>query len=168
MSKTSIRTWENRYKSPHFWWVTGAGVGMLRPAPGTWGSALGAVLGYVMLYLGTDHIEMISWTIALTIVSTKAINMIEAKTGIHDAPEIIIDEVAGQWLAILPLISFSMSPGWFLMAFLLFRVFDIIKPWPISWLDKHVAGGFGVMVDDLTAGLAAALCLYGLIWMDLI
>ncbi|WP_417463647.1 phosphatidylglycerophosphatase A [Kordiimonas sp.] len=155
MAKTSLRTWHARNKSPLFWLVTGLGVGMLRPAPGTWGSLFGLFLGYGLLKLQPDAITLVVLVACLTVVSSLAINKIEARIGIHDAPEIIIDEVAGQWLALVPVTMFEPSLTLYVLAFLLFRFFDIIKPWPIGWLDKKVAGGFGVMVDDLVAGILA-------------
>lgn len=168
MAKGSLRTWDGRTKSLAFWWVTALGSGMMRPAPGTWGSLLGLVAGYYMLKGGIDQIEMAAWVIAVTILSTKLIGSIEAITGIHDAPEIVIDEVAGQWLALLPLVGMTDSPILFGLAFLLFRFFDIIKPWPIGWLDRHVDGGFGVMVDDLVAGIMAATVIWTLLTFDLL
>lgn len=168
MAKVSLRTWDGRFKSFAFWWVTALGSGMMRPAPGTWGSLLGLVAGYFMLKSGVDQIEMAAWVIGVTILSTKLIGSIEAITGIHDAPEIVIDEVAGQWLALLPLVGMTGSPILFGLAFLLFRFFDILKPWPIGWLDRHVEGGFGVMVDDLVAGIMAAIVIWVLLTFDLL
>lgn len=168
MPKQSIRQWTDRSRHASFWWVTVVGAGMLRPAPGTWGSLAGVLLGYLMLRLGVTLAELIAWVAALTVVSTQAINSIEAKTGIHDAPEIVVDEVAGMWLALLPLVSLPASPLLFVLAFLLFRLFDIVKPWPIRWLDEKVGGGFGVMVDDLVAGILAAIVIWVLLIFNLL
>ena len=81
----------------------------------------------------------------------------------EDPGEIVVDEVAGQWLTLC-----VMFPAWqcYLVGFVLFRVFDILKPWPVSWADKHIKGGFGVMFDDILAGLyAMLLCvLLGVVW----
>ena len=95
----------------------------------------------------------------VTGISIFAIGKIEESTGIHDAPEIVIDEIAGQWLAMVPLVF--MPYGWVELglSFLLFRIFDILKPWPIGPLDRKVSGGFGVMVDDLVAGVIAGVIL---------
>jgi phosphatidylglycerophosphatase A len=158
--KQSLRNWPGRHKHAAFWIATVFGVGMLRPAPGTWGSLIGLLAGFGMVSLGVDGIEMIAWVAALTILSSKLINIIEVEAGFHDAPEIVIDEVAGQWMALLPIIPLAPHWGLYLLAFLLFRLFDILKPWPIIWLDRRVGGGFGVMVDDLLAGLMAAAALW--------
>ncbi|WP_417448930.1 phosphatidylglycerophosphatase A [Kordiimonas sp.] len=156
MAKVSLRTWNARAQSPHFWFVTGFGVGMLKPAPGTWGSLQGLILGISMISLGITEAELIAAVIVVTAISSLSINQIEKAAGIHDAPEIIIDEVAGQWLALVPLVALPHSYLLYTLSFVLFRFFDVLKPWPISWLDKTVTGGFGVMVDDIAAGILAA------------
>ena len=75
---------------------------------------------------------------------------------------IVIDEVVGQWLTLLPaLFYWNLNPLAIAVAFLLFRLFDVTKPWPISYIDKHVDGALGVMGDDILAGLVAALCIIG-------
>lgn len=168
MTKQSLRAWDGRTKSIGFWWVTVFGVGMLKPAPGTWGSAVGAIIGYFMLRSGMNILDLIVCAAALTVLSSWLINNIEQATGFHDAPEIVVDEVAGQWLAFLPLVGMASSPLLFLLAFGLFRLFDILKPWPIRWLDIHVDGGFGVMVDDLLAGVFAAIVIWTLLALDLL
>ena len=69
------------------------------------------------------------------------------------------DEFVGQWLALVPLLSGPRPWWWILCGFILFRLFDIAKPWPVSWADRRVPGGFGVMFDDVIAGAYAALAL---------
>ena len=85
--------------------------------------------------------------------------------GVHDHGGIVWDEFVGFWIAMaaLPITWQSVVLG-----FVLFRVFDIFKPWPISWLDKRVSGGFGIMIDDVIAGLAAAVVIYFLGYFGLI
>ena len=159
--KESLVNWNNRFKSPSFWWAVGFGSGLIRPAPGTWGSLLGVLLGVPLLLAPSPFFALMAGVLAVTAISIFAINSIERQTGVHDAPEIVIDEVAGQWLAMLPL-AFVPDYGIaeLLASFILFRIFDIIKPWPIVLLDRHVSGGFGVMVDDLVAGVFAAAALW--------
>jgi phosphatidylglycerophosphatase A len=81
--------------------------------------------------------------------------------GIHDPGEIVIDEVVGQWMCLLvvPLAGAWMDIAWMLIAFVAFRIFDIIKPWPIRWVDRRVGGGFGIMFDDVLAGVFAMVSL---------
>jgi phosphatidylglycerophosphatase A len=76
--------------------------------------------------------------------------------GVHDHPGIVWDEFAGLWLAL-----FALPPDWYwpLLGFALFRLFDIAKPWPISWLDRNLHGGTGIMLDDILAGTFAGICL---------
>ena len=85
--------------------------------------------------------------------------------GVHDHGGIVWDEFVGFWIAMaaLPITWQSVILG-----FVLFRVFDVLKPWPISWLDKKVSGGFGIMIDDVIAGLAAAVVIYFLGYFGLI
>ena len=144
--------------------ATFGGVGLIRPAPGTWGSAAALPLGWVLHGLGGFPLLAIA-TLAVAALGWWAARAEEAATGSHDESAIVIDEVAGQWIALWPL-SLGLNhagvdpwlfpwPGW-LGAFLAFRLFDIWKPGPIGWADRQ-PGATGVMLDDLIAGVAAAL-----------
>ena len=154
--KQSLETWPNRWRSPAFWMAVGFGSGLLKPAPGTWGSLLALVLGYGMVVQGVTIEVFAAAIVGVSVVGTLTINRIEKLSGVHDAPEIVIDEVAGMWIAMLPLWHLGADYILVVLAFILFRIFDILKPWPIGWLDKQVSGGFGVMVDDIVAGILAA------------
>ncbi len=162
MAKETLSNWQDRHKSIAYWWSVGFGSGLIKPAPGTWGSLVGLGIGYLFLQLPMPTTILISAAIIVTIISIYAIGIIEKSTGVHDAPEIVIDEFAGQWLAMVPLAVNGITLSSLIASFILFRIFDIIKPWPIIWLDKKVSGGFGVMVDDLVAGIIAAVVLWGL------
>jgi len=163
MGKKSLIEWPDRYKSIAFWWSVGFGAGLLRPAPGTWGSLLGLIIGLAFLQLAYSGWVLAIGAAVVTMLSIHCISSIEAACGVHDAPEIVIDEIAGQWIAMIPLALLPFSWLALVLSFVLFRIFDILKPWPIGLLDKKVSGGLGVMVDDLVAGLFAAICLYFLI-----
>lgn len=80
--------------------------------------------------------------------------------GVHDHKGIVWDEFAGFWLAML-----AIPPSWqnIFAGFVLFRFFDMVKPWPISWVDKKIHGGLGIMLDDILAGIATSACLHGLL-----
>ena len=168
MAKASLTVWPERHSSIAYWFSVWFGVGLIRPAPGSWGSlaALLLTLGYVTI-LGHSYWILAALIALITLAGVWAINHIEQQCGVHDAPEIVIDEVAGQWVAVLPILIFNTegSNTWsdWVAAFGLFRLFDILKPWPIGWLDTHVSGGWGVMLDDLVAGLFAAIILTGLL-----
>jgi phosphatidylglycerophosphatase A len=96
-------------------------------------------------------------TLLVTIIGVFAADAYGQTTGRKDAPEVIIDEVAGQWIA---LIILPLDLWWFAAAFVLFRFFDITKIGPVG-MAEQLSGGVGVMADDIVAGLLAALCLWG-------
>ena len=126
------------------------GVGRIPKAPGTWGSLVTLPLAFLLLKLG-PIIYMIS-TLILIILSIFAADQYENQSATHDSKEIVIDEVVGMLVTMtwLPITWQS-----FVASFVLFRFFDILKPFPISYFDRKVPGGFGVVVDDLVAGMIA-------------
>ncbi len=141
------------------------GVGLLRPAPGTWASAVAIILGLAIdRYLGFP--ALVAATLAATALGFWACNRELANRPGDDPSEFVIDEIAGQWLALLfPAAAFWSRgttdwaiiayPGW-IAAFVFFRLFDIWKPWLVGRADRrHDAAG--VMLDDLWAGLFAGL-----------
>lgn len=137
--------------------------GLLRSAPGTWGSLAGAIVGVgIYYYIGLETLFMAS--ILLFLASISIIDSYEAKSGTHDDSSIVIDEVAGVWLAIsIALSSWQQLGvdkfGWIsvVLAFVFFRILDITKPSIIGRLDRNLKGGLGVMSDDMVAGLFAGL-----------
>ena len=133
-------------------------VGKMRPAPGSWGSLFGVVTGFGLASLSSGLLEI---TILLVIIfGTIAANHHQNETGSKDASEVVIDEVAGQWIALLVI---PLDWRWALAAFVLFRLFDITKIGPIGMVEKW-PGGVGVMADDVIAGVFAALCLWLAQW----
>ncbi len=133
--------------------LTGCYSGLLPKAPGTWGTVVGLGIGWVILqFLPQSTLFLLA--ILVTVVAIKEIDRYEAKTKIHDAPKIVIDEIAGIWfaLSILP----NTHPLWMGVAFLLFRYFDITKP-SIVGKAENLKGGLGVMADDIVAGILAGL-----------
>ena len=140
--------------------ATWFGSGYAPKAPGTAGSLLALPFGWGIAHFGGQTWLGIA-TVIVTLIGVWVANAYMAQAGEHDPGPVVIDEVAGQWLAMLPLAA---AINWqiILIAFVLFRLFDIVKPWPISWADKNIKGGLGVMLDDVLAGAAAAAILYGL------
>ncbi|MBP5855569.1 phosphatidylglycerophosphatase A [Marivibrio halodurans] len=138
------------------------GTGLLRPAPGTWGSLAATVMGMGLLTLGPWFLA--GGAVLATGVGIWAAARYQATTGRHDASEVVVDEVAGQWIALcaLPLAGLGLSVEGAAAAFVLFRLFDIAKPGPIGWADRRLAGGLGVMLDDVLAGIAAGAILWAL------
>lgn len=142
---------------------TVCGVGYLRPAPGTWGSLVALPLAYGLHQLGGFPLLALA-TLACIAAGIWATARMTAGSADHDPSEIVVDEVAGQWIAIwavsLPAWLHGLSvtalwPGW-IAAFVLFRLFDILKPGPVGWADRK-EGPFGVMMDDVIAGTMAAI-----------
>ncbi|OAN74664.1 phosphatidylglycerophosphatase A [Sulfitobacter sp. EhC04] len=140
------------------------GVGYIRPAPGTWGSLVALPWGWLLHVLGGFPLLVIA-VIAGFAKGWWATAKMTAGSDDHDPSEIVVDEVVGQWIALLPL-SYAawtrgldmlvMWPGW-IAAFVLFRLFDIWKPWLVGWADRR-GDALGVMLDDVIAGIFAALC----------
>jgi len=136
----------------------GFGAGLSPKAPGTVGTAV-AVLIYLALpsmppiiYAG---LLLLSFVFGIWLCGKTAEDL-----GVHDHGGIVWDEFVGYW------ITMFMAPSglfWVLLGFVLFRLLDIFKPWPIKWADKELAGGLGIMLDDGLAGIMAALCMQALL-----
>lgn len=136
--------------------ATWFGAGYLPKAPGTWGSLAALPFAWVMVdYIG--HAALAVAIVVVFVVGLWASKVYMDKTGAHDPGAIVIDEVVGQWIVLLAA-PLDLLP--YAIGFVLFRFFDVLKPWPISWADKHISGAMGVMVDDVLAGLAGLALLY--------
>ncbi|MEQ9258073.1 MAG: phosphatidylglycerophosphatase A [Roseovarius sp.] len=138
-------------------------IGHLRPAPGTWGSAAALPLAWLLHVAGGPWLLFGAIILFFVMGFWATAKETEGKAN-HDPSEIVVDELVGQWLAFLPVslgaahtgaALTALWPGW-VAAFLLFRLFDIWKPGPIGWADRKT-GPMGVMLDDVIAGLFAAL-----------
>ncbi len=131
--------------------------GYFPKAPGTAGTLAGALVGWLVLrYFPVSTLFLL--TILVTIVAIRQIDIEEEKSGIHDASRIVIDEVAGIWIA------FTLSSATWIqiaLSILFFRFFDIFKPSLIGRIDREAKGGLGVMGDDLLAGVFAGICSAG-------
>lgn len=137
-------------QNPDHLFAFGFGSGLAPKAPGTFGT-LAAVPVFWL-------IQDLSWSIYLSwLLVTFALGVYwcdrsSKKLGVHDHGGIVWDEFVGYW------ITMFLAPkgwAWILIGFVLFRFFDVIKPWPIGWLDRKVSGGFGIMIDDVLAGVYA-------------
>jgi phosphatidylglycerophosphatase A len=131
------------------------GTGLLPIAPGTWASAFALPFGWIIASFGGWPVLLASAVIA-GFVGWWASARYVAQTGREDPSEIVIDEVAAQWLALCVV---PVSIAAYIAAFFVFRVFDTLKPWPANWADREVEGGAGVMLDDVFAGIYAAIAL---------
>ena len=136
------------------WLATFFGIGFIRFAPGTWASLAALPPGLALLWLGGVPL-LIAGIIAISIAGVWAGERYATALGLKDPSLVVIDEVAGQWLALLPCVALGWSE--IVLAFILFRATDILKPWPASWADRNIPGGLGIMSDDWVAGLYAAI-----------
>lgn len=152
-----------------YWLGIGLGSGLPKRAAGTWGTVGGLVVTIPMLALGF-------WGfLAVTVMGALVGSYICGKTsdlmGVHDDPHIVWDEWVGMWVSLLPILWLHFYDDALLQghqlsllllyfaAFVAFRFFDILKPFPIKWVDKNVSGGFGILIDDILAGLMAGVVL---------
>ena len=132
-------------------------VGFLPKAPGTWGSAAAAIAAPFFFYPFSFPIKIFI-LILLFIFGAMACSEAEIKLGKKDPGCVVIDEVLGQWITFLP---FGLMTGWqFIAGFIFFRIFDILKPWPVRQSENWLKSGWGVMIDDLLAGVYAAAALW--------
>lgn len=143
--------------SPAGWLACGLGSGLAPVAQGTFGS-----LAAILPWLALRHLGVPLYVLVLVLafaLGVWACNVAGRALGVDDHRSLVWDEFVGQWLALLPLLLVS-SPWWVVaVGFGLFRLFDVWKPWPIGWLDGHMKGGLGVMIDDVVAGVYAAIVL---------
>tara|TARA_B100000686_G_scaffold236133_1_gene244075 strand:- start:1129 stop:1647 length:519 start_codon:yes stop_codon:yes gene_type:complete len=146
--------------------ATWFGSGLLVPGPGTWGSLATLPLG-ILILLYTDHWVLLAVAVLTFVVGTwQTQRLIDAFP--DDAPKdnssIVVDETVGQLIALIPAAA---SPLLWLAAFVLFRLFDIWKPGPVRFLERRLKGVWGIMMDDVVAGIMAAVCVYGLALLEL-
>ena len=155
----------NKQKHKTSWIIaTWFGSGLLPKAPGTWGSLAAFPFAYI-ISVYTCPYALILGTVALFFIGIWASGKIEKSEQVKDPGFIVVDEVVGQWIALLPLpflYSFLNPDSFHLyftviaaVAFIAFRIFDIWKPWPVNYIDKNVHGGYGIMLDDVIAGMYA-------------
>jgi len=138
--------------------VSVLGIGFIPIASGTFGSLAGLVIGYFLNLLSYNLFFLFIPT--LFILGVIASNTYQKVTGEKDSSVIVIDEVVGQLIAMMFVMDNIVLV---FISFIIFRIFDILKPWPASYADKKMSDGFGVMLDDVFAGIYAAIlvCLIG-------
>jgi phosphatidylglycerophosphatase A len=123
--------------------------------PGTWASLVALPCAWAICGL-CGKVGLAAATVIVVAAGCWAAAEMAKASATKDPGAIVIDEVAGQWLVLL---AAALDPLSYVLAFLLFRIFDIWKPWPVSWADRRVAGGLGIMLDDLLAAVYAVLAL---------
>jgi phosphatidylglycerophosphatase A len=141
-------------KNPVVFTAVGFGSGLSPFAPGTAGTLLTVPLVYFLQQ--QDYLLYVTVMVFVLLTGSWVCGYAARKLQVHDHSGIVYDEVAGF------LVTMSMAPPgweWMLAGFVLFRFFDAVKPWPISWLDKNLHGGFGILFDDVIAGIFSLCCL---------
>ena len=150
----SAPTFMQLLRRPVNWLAFGFGAGLAPKAPGTFGTLVAVPIYWLIqdwppaLYLG--------WLALTFAVGVYLCDRCAKDMGVHDHPGIVWDEMLGYWL------TMAFAPAgwaWMLYGFVLFRIFDIAKPWPISWIDRRVHGGMGIMLDDVLAAVFALIVL---------
>ncbi len=145
---------ELNLKNPMHFLAFGLGFGLVPKAPGTAGTLMA-----VALYIPLSHLPLLVYGMVIVLAFGLGIWICERTShdlGVHDHGAIVWDEVVGYWIAMF------MAPAallWIVVGFVLFRLFDILKPWPIKWIDSKMKGGIGIMLDDVLAGIMTALCI---------
>lgn len=141
----------------------GFGSGLAPKAPGTFGTLMA-----VPLYLLLMQLPLLGYVLLLLasfIVGVYLCGKTADDLGVHDHPGIVWDEFVGFWITMLA------APAgwlWIVIGFILFRLFDIWKPWPIKVLDEKMETGLGIMLDDVLAGIYAFICLQGLVYLQVV
>jgi phosphatidylglycerophosphatase A len=138
----------------------GFGSGLAPKAPGTAGTLVA-----IPLYLLFAQWSLLNYTVALVLAAVAGVWICGAASKqlqVHDHPGIVWDEFVGYWITMW---AVPLEWTWILAGFVVFRLYDIVKPWPISVLDRRVGGGFGIMVDDMLAGVMACLTLHIALWL---
>ncbi|NOZ37828.1 MAG: phosphatidylglycerophosphatase A [Gammaproteobacteria bacterium] len=155
MNKTGVRPSVVMLRNPVHFLSLGFGSGLFPVAPGTAGT-LAAIPLYLLL-AKLDLTAYLAVTLLLFALGVYLCELTSRELGGLDHPAIVWDEIVGY---LITMIGAPPKIEWLIAGFLLFRVFDILKPWPIRVLDRRIKGGLGIMLDDVLAGIFAALILH--------
>ncbi|MFK7890798.1 MAG: phosphatidylglycerophosphatase A [Granulosicoccus sp.] len=146
-------SWRDLFASPANFFALGFGLGLAPKAPGTFGTLLGVPL---FLLMPQSILVYVVILVVLFFFGVWCCGQSAKDLGVHDHPGIVWDEVVGYLLA---MITLPAEPLWMCAGFVVFRFFDIVKPWPIGWVDKQVHGGMGIMLDDVLAAVYSLIVL---------
>lgn len=144
--------------NPWHVFAVGFGSGLSPLVPGTMGTL--ASVPFALLLSGVSPLVYCLVVLLACVIGVKICDLTARDMGVHDHGSIVWDEFAGFWITMIPVVLFApVALDWhyWLTGFVLFRFFDMVKPWPISWLDKKVHGGLGIMIDDIVAGVISAI-----------
>ncbi len=149
------------FSSPVQFLAFGFGSGLMPKGPGTAGTLMAVPLFLLMADWGLPLYTTVVFVTA--ILGVWICGVASRQLGVHDHGGIVWDEFVGYWITMW---AVPVSWLWIIAGFVVFRVFDILKPWPISVLDKKVGGGFGIMIDDVVAGIMACITLHLAMWIS--
>lgn len=154
-TKVPHKIWRN----PLYFIAFGFGSGAIPFAPGTFGTLI--AIPFYLLIRPINIYFYLALVLIFIMISSIICDRVSREMKVHDHPGINIDEFVGFFVTMIYAPS---SWIWIIIGFILFRVFDILKPWPIRWLDENIKGGFGIVFDDVIAGIYASLILQLLSW----
>jgi phosphatidylglycerophosphatase A len=150
LDKTDRKLTLSDLRDPRHFLALGLGSGLFPKAPGTMGTV--AAVPLLLLFQGLPLWAFLTLVLTAFVLGVWLCEVTARNLGVHDHPGIVWDEFVGYWL------TMAAAPAgwqWLLLGFCLFRIFDILKPWPIRQVDRRVGGGFGIMLDDVLAGILA-------------
>ena len=150
-------------KNPVHFLAIGFGSGLLKPAPGTWGTLAGLMLSILLWNITQSNLFFIFLTVISFIFGCYLCQKTSNDLGVHDDGRIVWDEI----VAIFLMFAFLPEYNWFayILTFIIFRIFDILKPYPIRYFDEKLESGLGIMVDDILAAIFALISLYIIYWI---
>lgn len=150
-------------KNPVHFLAVGFGSGLLKPAPGTWGTLAGLMLSILLWNITQSNLFFIFLAVISFIFGCYLCQKMSNDLGVHDDGRIVWDEIVAIFLifAILP------EYNWltYILTFISFRIFDILKPYPIRYFDEKLESGLGIMVDDILAAIFALISLHLIYWI---
>lgn len=150
-------------KNPVHFLAVGFGSGLLKPAPGTWGTLAGLMLSILLWNITQSNLFFIFLAVISFIFGCYLCQKTSNDLGVHDDGRIVWDEI----VAIFLMFAFLPEYNWFtyILTFISFRIFDILKPYPIRYFDEKLESGLGIMVDDILAAIFASISLYIIYWI---
>lgn len=150
-------------KNPVHFLAVGFGSGLLKPAPGTWGTLAGLLLSIVLWYITQSSVFFILLTVISFIFGCYLCQKTSDDLGVHDDGRIVWDEIVAIFLMFAFLPEYNLF--YYVLTFITFRIFDILKPYPIRYFDEKLESGLGIMIDDIIAAIFALVSLYLIYWM---
>ena len=150
-------------KNPIHFLAVGFGSGLIKPAPGTWGSLVGLLLAIFLWYLTASPLFFVVLSSISFILGCYLCEKTSQDLGVHDDGRIVWDEIVAIFCLFICLPEYNWI--YYILTFLFFRLFDIIKPYPIRYFDQQLKGGLGIMFDDILAAIYSLISLYLIYWV---